>query len=111
MATLHQTRTHPVPVDGCDLCRWSSISIGGSALPTRRPGVSTTAATEARWDKDIPAYRSLRKEGLQPRGVDGAHELMTTAKTDLEVEGKPALWKDRHEILSGSLPKNAEVAA
>lgn len=106
MATLHQRRTHPVPVEGCDLCRWSSVSIGAGAMPTRRAEAQRIAATEQRWDKDIPAYKALRKDGLQPRGIDGAHELMTTARTDLEIEGKPALYHDRHEILAGELPKS-----
>ncbi len=40
------------------------------------------------WDKDMPAYKRLRQQGLQPRSIDGAARLESTAKTEAQVEGR-----------------------
>jgi hypothetical protein len=102
---LHQ-RTHPsLDVDGCFACRVAAVNIGGAALVTRTPEVGACIAREKRWDKDHPAYKSLRKEGIQPRTSDGAHEMMMTAATREQIEGLPKLHKDRHEILADAIPR------
>ncbi|MBA3621308.1 MAG: hypothetical protein M3R09_10695 [Actinomycetota bacterium] len=67
-----------------------SINIGASAMPTRKVETRTIQAREDRWAKDIPAYRRLAKEGLQPRGVDGCAEIEKRAVERHEVEGTPA---------------------
>lgn len=104
---LH-SRTHPtLDVDDCFACRVASVHVGAAALPTRAPDTVATIDREKRWSRDIPAYRALRKDGLQPRSSDGAHRLMTTATTREQVEGLPKLHKDRAEVLSGDLPKTA----
>lgn len=36
----------------------------------------------------MPAYKRLRQEGLQPRSIDGAARLESTAKTEAQVEGR-----------------------
>lgn len=104
---LHQ-RTHPtLDVEGCFACRVAAVNIGAGALPTRAPDAIACIAREKRWDKDHPAYKALRKDGLQPRTSEGAHELMTTASTREQIEGLPKLWKDRGEVLTGTVPKAA----
>lgn len=61
---------------------------------------------EARFDKDGPAYNRLRKEGLQPRGIDRCARIEQGAETRLEVEmGKP-IPKDRR---SEALEVNQEL--
>jgi hypothetical protein len=84
---IHQT-THPEFVEGCFLCKASTISVAPSATPSRNGGqeAATVNAREARWDKDMPAYKELRRQGLQPRQIDGAHELTGRAKDRMEVE-------------------------
>lgn len=104
---LHRVRTHPEPVEGCYGCRLASVAFSGEAMVTRSPDVVAAAARERRWDKDIPAYRALRKNGVQPRTSDGAHELMVKSNTREEVEGLPKLWKHRDEILAGTLPERS----
>lgn len=44
-----------------------------------------TDATERTWDRDRPAYKRLRANGMQPPHVDGAAKLETLADNDLEV--------------------------
>ncbi len=45
---------------------------------------------EARWNKDMPAYRRLRDQGYQPPHIDGCHELERDASTKFEVENGKA---------------------
>lgn len=104
---LH-SRTHPtLDVPGCFGCRVASVHVGAAALPTRAPDAIASINLEKQWAKDHPAYRALRKDGLQPRSSQGAHQLMTTATTREEVEGLPRLHGERAEILSGDVPKVA----
>lgn len=41
---------------------------------------------EARWDKDMPAYKRLRQNGLQPPRIDGSAILESQATTDKQIE-------------------------
>ena len=77
---------HTEYTEGCFVCKVSTISFGSSSMPTRRPVVAATEAREKRWSKDMPAYKELRAQGLQPPRIDGAAELATKAETRFEVE-------------------------
>lgn len=92
-------------VPGCYGCSIASIAFSGEMLVTRSPEVVEAAARERRWDKDIPAYKTLRKQGMQPKTSEGAHRLAATANTREEVEKLPKLWKHREEILGSTLPE------
>jgi hypothetical protein len=50
---------------------------------------------ESRWDKDMPAYKRLREQGYQPRGVDGAAMAESQANHPLEIEMGRPLGKDK----------------
>lgn len=52
-----------------------SISVSAAALPSRKPEVVDIDRREKALAKDAPAYRRLRKDGLQPDHVDGSHRL------------------------------------
>lgn len=39
-----------------------------------------------RWAKDMPAYRRLREDGLQPPRIDGCAELEAKASEKTQVE-------------------------
>lgn len=98
-------RTHPnLDVEGCDACRWSSINIGMSALPNRRVAANNHGAWSQQMQTDMAAYKTLRDEGLQPPGIQGAHQRMMHAETDEQVEGRPKLWGQRDEFLTGQVP-------
>lgn len=49
-------------------------------------GAIEITAREKRWDKDIPAYTRLRKNGFQPKGIDGSADLELRATTRYEIE-------------------------
>ena len=62
--------------------------IASSAAPTRSRSARAIEInqTEKQWDKDIPAYKRLRKQGLQPAHIDGAADMEARASTRFEVE-------------------------
>lgn len=62
-------------------------------------GVGGTAARR-KWhgerEKDTEAYRRLRRDGVQPKGVTGAAEIEQRAGTVHEVE-RDAVWDNRKD--------------
>lgn len=91
--TIHQRR-HPVYVEGCDACRWSSVALSADATPTRRERTAEVNATERRWNRDGDAYRRIRATGDQPAHIDGCADLERYAehKYDLAMM-QPTGWK------------------
>jgi len=69
-----------------DLDRLRSVRITAQATPSRNPRAVETENLQRRWDKDIPAYRRLVKDGLNPRSTDGSARLEATANTREEIE-------------------------
>lgn len=53
---------------------------------------------EKRWDKDMPAYKRLRKQGLQPKTIDGAAHLEAKATTRFEIESGRVLEGETKRI-------------
>lgn len=89
----------------CFHCKIKTVGFGAAAMPTRMETANRHAEVERRWTKDFTAYRSMRRQGLQPQSADGAHDLMMRASTREEVEGLPKLYNDRHEILADTVPE------
>jgi len=79
-------RDHTEFVEGCFVCKISTISFGTGTAPTRRAGAEVVEARERRWNRDMPAYKALRAQGLQPPRIDGSAELMEKAETRFEIE-------------------------
>lgn len=57
------------------------IGVAPSATPTRGKGwhASQVNAKEKAWERDLPAYKALRKDGLQPPKIDGSADLQAKA--------------------------------
>lgn len=77
---------HPAYVEGCIACKVRSVSVSARATPTRRPDALAVEATEARWERDMPAYHALRKQGLHPKQIDGSADLAARAVDKSEIE-------------------------
>lgn len=60
-------------------------NISAAAMPNRGHAVVAVDQTEKRWDKDMAAYKRLRREGHQPKTLDGAAELEACANSRLEI--------------------------
>lgn len=85
--TLKHRETHPnLDVEGCFGCRVSGVRMGMNTTTTRGQQVAAINQTEKNWNKDMPAYKRLRKEGLQPKSIDGAAALESKAKHEWQVE-------------------------
>ena len=70
-----------------------SISVSAQATPSRDRSRETVEAhaREKKWNKDMPAYRRLRDEGLQPPHIDGADKLEATATDKIEITAGKSL--------------------
>lgn len=60
--------------------------MGANSTTTRGGNVSEKSEMEKRWNKDMPAYKRLRQNGLQPKQIDGSAELEKKAKHEWQVE-------------------------
>ena len=80
----HDTENCKVP--DCFQCKITTFHIGAAALPSRKPGIIETTNTAQKMTKDNEAYRRLRKEGYQPRGVKNAARAEATAESRFELE-------------------------
>jgi hypothetical protein len=90
-----------------------SVGISATATPSRAVTKETNEAIERekRWEKDMPAYARLRKEGLQPKHVDGAAAMESGANDKLEIEAGTKLAGGTLEVVKEIRELNAERAA
>lgn len=85
-----------------------SVNFSASAMPTRSQSKESlsVAKTEAGWEKDLPAYKRLRRDGLQPPHIDGSAKLEAVARDKVEVEAgksygnKLSIAKDVKTVLT-----------
>jgi hypothetical protein len=82
----HQ-ETHPnLDVEGCFGCRVAGVRMGTNTTTTRGAKVAEVNTTERNWNKDMPAYKRLRANGLQPKRIDGAANVEKRAQEGWQVE-------------------------
>lgn len=94
----HCGESLPTETNDFDIATIRSIALGSGTAPTRRPGAETVEAREKRWAKDMPAYKELRKQGMQPPKIDGSAELAAKAETRFEVESGQILQGESKRI-------------
>lgn len=84
---MKHRETHPnLDVEGCFGCRVAGIRMGTNSTTSRGAKVSEIKQTERNWNKDMPAYKRLRANGLQPKKIDGAAEVEKKAQESWQVE-------------------------
>lgn len=87
---MKHAEVHPtLDVDGCFGCRVANVQVGSNSTTTRGAVVEATNQREKRWNKDMPAYKRLRKQGLQPRKIEGSSLLEKHATSRWQIEGVP----------------------
>ena len=69
----------------CFGCKVASVGFSASAMPTRS-SVGAQEAYNGTRERDLAAYRRLRKEGLQPKATTGAAAVEQRADSRWEVE-------------------------
>jgi len=84
---MKHRETHPnLDVEGCFGCRVAGVRMGVNTTTTRGARVAEVNTTERNWNKDMPAYKRLRANGLQPKRIDGAAEVEKKAQESWQVE-------------------------
>ncbi len=84
---MKHRETHPnLDVEGCFGCRIANVRVAPNHTTTGGERAAQINATEARWQKDMPAYKRLRQDGLQPKTIEGAANLEKKAKEAWQVE-------------------------
>lgn len=84
---MKHRETHPnLDVEGCFGCRIANVRVAPNHTTTGGERAAQINATEARWHKDMPAYKRLRADGLQPKTIEGAANLEKKAKEAWQVE-------------------------
>jgi len=87
---IKHRETHPnLDVEGCFGCKVAGVSFGANESTTRGAEVREINARERSWNRDMPAYKRLREQGLQPRQIDGAAALESRASERWQIEGAP----------------------
>lgn len=81
----HAERHPGLDVDGCFGCKVAGVAFGANSTTTRGGEVASVNDRAKRWDKDMPAYKRLRQQGYQPRGIDGSAEVERKAKHDWQI--------------------------
>jgi hypothetical protein len=94
---------HPTYVDGCFACKLLTLQYQSKAP-------STQSLMEARWERDMPAYARLRRDGLQPKAIDGCGTLEQRAETQAEVEMGHLFTKEQMPIVNDIMAESRESA-
>lgn len=81
----------------CFKAHLRGIQVAPSATPSRNVQVVRMTEREKQWEKDMPAYRSLRDQGYQPKTIDGAADLASRASTGVEIERGAIVGKEMGE--------------
>ena len=94
----------------CDACRgvvrkyFGEVHIAASATPTRGThdgkeiNWAGTKAKERAKEKDMEAYKRLRSEGIQPKGIDGSAYVERHAGSKWEVQSGTVLTGEKKDI-------------
>ena len=94
----------------CDACRgvvrkyFGEVHIAASATPTRgrHDGKEIdwvgSKAKERTKEEDMAAYKRLRSDGVQPKGIDGSSHLEKHAGSKWEVQSGTVLTGEKKDI-------------
>lgn len=80
---------HPRIHDSCGqaLVRvYTPPLLSAGALSSKRAKVAAANRREQVLDRDMAAYKRLRRQGIQPARIDGCAELESRAETRMEIE-------------------------
>lgn len=82
----HRER-HPVYVPDCFGCKALTIQLTPSAAPTSADAsLAKMKAEEKTLTEDGEAYKRLRRDGFQPKNINGSAQLEAQAGTRYEIE-------------------------
>ena len=64
--SLHRERTHPEFVEGCFVCKASTLDLNPGEASSRMD------MSAKKWDNELALYRTARAQGIQPDGTTTA---------------------------------------
>ena len=70
----------------CFGCKIQTIGVSAAALPTRARAITAHEDFSKKQERDLAAYKRLRRDGYQPRGVMGSARVEQFANSKFEVE-------------------------
>jgi hypothetical protein len=59
--------------------------VSAAATPTSRSDTNLFLERDRQWARDMPAYKRMRANGVQPKGIDGSARLEAGAETQTEL--------------------------
>jgi len=80
------------------------VNISASALATKGAPVTAIDKREGEWQKDIPAYRRMRRKGMQPKGIDGSAKLEDRVGDQFDVNYRDVMDRTgatRERVMEG----------
>ena len=89
-----------------------AVSFAPSAMPNRYPEVQPVIDKDKQWDRDMPAYKRIRRNGVQPPHIDGSAALESHANDQFEVEmGKIVPKEMTSEVKEGlAISRELEIS-
>ena len=69
----------------CFPCKLRAINFAPSAMPNRNPNAARASIKDPLLEKDREAYRRLRRQGEQPKHVEGSAYLEAKANESFEI--------------------------
>lgn len=63
-----------------------SVAFAPSTMPNRHPNAVEKNRMEARWERDMPAFKRLCESGVEPTTTEGCADMEARAETRVEVE-------------------------
>jgi hypothetical protein len=95
----------------CFLCKVRTISIAPSAMGTRYPQAARAAVKDPKLEKDRDAYKRLRRNGEQPKHVQGSAFFEAKANESCEITTGTIIDNDadRRQFAKGFAEMPTEV--
>jgi hypothetical protein len=78
-------------------------------MPNRKAETVAIEATEKQWDKDMPAYSRIRKNGIQPKRIDDCAELESRANDQFEIEMATIVPENKKSLVKEGLAISKEL--
>ncbi len=103
--------------DGCQRCFKCregtgcirAVSFAPTAMPNRYPQAVREVRTEKQWDADMPAYKRIRNNGVQPKRIDDSAYLESHATDQYEIELGLIVPKERKAQVQEGLAISKEL--
>ncbi len=71
--------------DNCWPCHQREVNFAPSAMPSRNPNAARALVKDPLLEKDREAYRRLRRNGEQPKHVEGSAYFEAKANESFEI--------------------------